>query len=187
VPHAFGAQSRNLAGGENDQRAITFQMLLNGFQIFARCIATHVVHRQQEWLQRLYSAKNIVGDHFDIGPNFTDQLDQRKPIEGADGVIGNNDHFATGRDTFAFVVAGGIGELEVIQYLFDEIEPAQVGIGLGELLKLLLMTKQTENFDHGPGQDGTFVPEIRVAILDKGFNIEHGVLRDVAVNPSSAV
>ena len=78
---------------------------------------------------------------------------------------------------------GGVGSGEQL----DEIEPAQVGIGLGELLKLLLMTKQAENFDQGPGQDGTFVPEIRVTILDKGFDIEHRVLRDVAVNPSSAV
>ena len=46
VMDAFGSKARHLASGEYQQGSLTLQKAADGAQVFARCIAVHVIDRQ---------------------------------------------------------------------------------------------------------------------------------------------
>src|SRR5690606_1322482 len=78
------------------------------------------------------------------------------------------------------LVPGGKAELEVVEYLLDKIEAPQVGVDGGELLELLLVEHKAQHPGEGLGQKGALLIEVGVAVLQEGFDVEHGVLRELA-------
>ena len=95
-------------------------------------------------------------------------------------MVGDDHHPAPGRDALPFLVPGGKTELEVVEHLLDKVEAPHMGIGGGELLEFLLVEQQAQHPGEGFGQVRALLIEIRVAVLQEGFDIEHGVLRDLA-------
>jgi len=90
-------------------------------------------------------------------------------------VIGDNHHPTAGGNAFPLVVAGGVAELEVIEHLLDKIKSPKVGPSGGELLEFPFVKQQAQDFGERFGEQWPLLAEIRVAVLQKGLDIEHGV------------
>lgn len=98
-----------------------------------------VVHRQQQRGQRGQPGQQLVGDDADVGPDPGNQPEQGQAVEGPDRMVGNHHHGPLGRDVFEFLFAQTDLEAKVLQHLFHEVEPAQVGIASGKVDEGLLV------------------------------------------------
>ena len=107
-------------------------------------LAPQVVHRQQQGSQWRQLGQQLVGHYLDVRPDAAEQAQQGQPVEGADGVVGDYDDPAAGRNVFELGLAHPVVEVELGQRLLDEVESAQMGVACGEALKRLLVQQPAQ-------------------------------------------
>ena len=124
---------------EEDQHPAGLQLLVHLLQRRFSGAAMNIIYRDKQRTQGLKVGEHAVGDHFDIAAHAGYRIQERQAVEGAGGVVGDNDQRAIFGDLFEIVRRDGAADIEVFQHLFDRIKPLQVAVTVGKLLKLFLI------------------------------------------------
>ncbi len=124
---------------EEDQHPAGLQLLVHLLQRRFSGAAMNIIYRDKQRAQGLKVGEHAVGDHFDIAAHAGYRIQERQAVEGAGGVVGDNDQRAIFGDLFEIVRRDGAADIEVFQHLFDRIKPLQVAVTVGKLLKLFLI------------------------------------------------
>ena len=140
----LGAKARHLAGGKDHQRPFARQVFSHRQNGAPVGLAAQVVHRQQQGAQRRQLGQQLIGHYLDVRPDAAEQAQQGQPVEGADGVIGDDDDPAAGRNVLELGLAHPVVEVELGQRLLDEVESAQVRMTRGKALKRLLVQQPAQ-------------------------------------------
>ena len=102
-----------------------------------------------------------------------DQLQQGESVEGADGMIGDDDQPARSGDIFPLPVGDHEGEVEIFEDLFDELDAAQVRVAFGKILKSPFMQQAAQQgLDEGAGEFSLI--EGRIILGDYLIDGKHG-------------
>ena len=144
VLDALGAEARHLAGGKDHQGPFARQVFSHRQNGAPVGLAAQVVHRQQQGAQRRQLGQQLIGHYLDVRPDAAEQAQQGRPVEGADGVIGDDDDPAAGRNVLELGFAHPVVEVELGQRLLDEVESAQVRMARGKALKRLLVQQPAQ-------------------------------------------
>ena len=124
---------------EEDQHPAGLQLVVHLLQRRFSGAAMNIIYRDKQRAQGLKVGEHAVGDHFDIAAHAGYRIQERQAVEGAGGVVGDNDQRAIFGDLFEIVRRDGAADIEVFQHLFDRIKPLQVAVTVGKLLKLFLI------------------------------------------------
>ncbi len=169
VLDAVEARARHLACGKENQRAAAFKMRLHLFNGgFAGAVAD-VIHGNKERRQRLQMAQHPVRHHAHVAPHAGDGVEQRQPVGGAGRVVGDDNQRPVIRDLLKRAGWQIAANIEMLQHLLDHIEPFEMAMAGGELLKLLFIKQAFERFFQPRG--GGF---LGVKIVKNVVDAEHG-------------
>jgi len=136
---AAKTKAGNLAGREHDYRLLAQKSTVDSVDMPFSARAGHIADGQQQGAQRPNGHQQVIGDDLDIRADVVNKLQEGKPIEGADRMVGNDHHFAGSGDVLALAFGYGKAEMKIIQHLLDKFDAVQVGIFFGKVNKCLLM------------------------------------------------
>lgn len=132
-PGARGAG--DLPRREEDQHPTILQLLLHQGERRFPCPSAHVIHRNKQRTQRRQMRQHAVGHHFHVPAHAGEGIQQRQSVQRTGGVIRDNNQRAVGGDLFEVVSRKGTEDIKMLQNLFHHIEPFQVTVVGGKLLK----------------------------------------------------
>lgn len=84
-------------------------------------------------------SQHPVGHDFNVASHAGDGVHQRQPVQRTRRVVGNNDQRAMFGDLFEIAGGNGAENIKVFQNLLHHIQPFQVAVGCGKLLKFVFV------------------------------------------------
>ena len=173
VAHAARAQARDLAGREDDDCPLAAQVLQDGLELPRAAVSAQHRDRQQQALEGRERGEQAVGDDLHVAADAAHQVEQRQPVERAQGVVGNDDHAPARRNALALVVAHRVAEGEMLQHLLDERKALQVRVLLGEMAEALLVQQAAQHAAHALAQPRMPL-QLRQVQVDDLVHGDHG-------------
>ncbi len=120
---------RETSRREEDQHPAGLQLLVHLLQRRFSGAAMNIIYRDKQRAQGLKVGEHAVGDHFDIAAHAGYRIQERQAVEGAGGVVGDNDQRAIFGDLFEIVRRDGAADIEVFA---APVRPYQAPSGGGD-------------------------------------------------------
>ena len=141
---ALEAEPADLACREYDYRLLSGKGFGNSFDMSLSACSRHVRYGQEQSAERRNVHQQVVGDNLHIRAYPMYQFQESKAVEGADRMVGNDHHLTGSGDVFSLGVGHGKTEVEIVQYLLDELDTLQMRISLGKILKGLFVEESPQ-------------------------------------------
>ncbi len=139
VANAVASQARHFARWKEDQHAALLELRFHLQQRGFTRASAQVIDGNKQRAERLKMTQHPVGNDFDISPHAGDGMKQGEAVEGAGRMVGDNDEWAMLGDLLKVVGGEGAADAKVLKDLLNHIQPLQVAMAGGELLKFLFI------------------------------------------------